>query len=1339
MAIKIKFDSSNNVILPTFALAKRNGKKICPLPLKSVHFKNVMESYVEFTAVINKINNGVEFEYWDEIKDFRFIWCKEWDVWFEINVDIDEMNVTKKNITAKSICESELSQIRLYGMEINTESDIEREDYKPTIFYNSENPKASLLDRFLEKAPHYRINYVADTITNIQRTFSFDDNDIYSSMQEVAKEIGCHFDFDSGSNLDGTIKREINVYDLMSNCKNVGCRYRGEFTDVCPKCGSVDIDYGFGKDTTIIVSKNNLAKSINYSTNVDSVKNCFKLVAGDDLMTASIINCNPNGSAYLWYISDDMKNDMSEELCAAINKYESDTNYYTNEYTFNIDISNYNNLVKTYSKYDSSIKNLSTTITGYEESTTAYYDAIDFELLLTSKLMPSSELSDTSASEQATQFKTNFNFEVGIAELDASTSKYTASNAVLSAAKVIIDSRYDVDVVDDYSWSYNANKGLGLWSGKFKITNYSDEEDTATTGIITVEVTSDYETYTKQRITKILNKSNESVFGIVEIFDLADSNFRAELKKYCLSSLEIFLNTCQSCIDILIEQGVGSDESDLYEGLYIPYYNKLNYIQNEISQREEEITIIQSTQQQIVSEREKIQDVLVIEKYLGEELWKELASFRREGTYSNSNYISDGLTNSEIVQKANDFIEKAKTEIYKSATLQHSISASLSNLLLMKEFEPIKNDFEIGNWIRIIVDDCVYKLRLLSYEFEFENIDSFNVEFSDVTKISTGISDIESILNSAVSIASSYNSMAHQAEQGSKSSSVINDWVKNGLDAALTKIVNNSENQDVTFGSNGLLCREYNDITGAYSDNQFRLTHNIMAYTNDGWKTVSTALGEHTYNYWNGETFLEDVGYGLTTKFMTSGYVTGSQIIGGEIISSNYVPNTSGTYINLLNGDFEFAGGKIAFDTNDDSLTLKNVTIEWANTNAPEVTVDDIPGLEEYLGKLDNLEYQLDSRAETWYQDSDPSIEWTTDELKALHVGDLWHYTGETTEINGVKRTKNSEWCWQQVDDVYQWVMIEISDEVFDTIDGKSQIFTSTPTPPYNIGDLWVQGSNGDILYCVNNRESGSYISSDWTKSSKYTDDTVAKEALNQAQQGIDDAAKGIRLANAAQSTAETAASRAEQAESNAKKYADSKVGELDTAVGNYLGLDGGTLISSTYLISPYIAGGYLNITNANNSSRVIIDPNNLTGNDYIFQVHNGEQVSVGIKKDGSATFTGTINANGGYIGDIELSDGQLYFNHIYMKHSGTGKYIRLFTYDATDGNVSFLGDTGVGDSNTELKTLYIGMHSQIEFETIYLVADSISCGGANISCGTINGVDIESLESRIKALEEKI
>ena len=145
-------------------------------------------------------------------------------------------------MSAKSLGEAELAQINLYNIEINTETDIEREDYKPTILFNETDKSASLLSRIMEKAPHYRIRHVDSSIAKIQRTFTFNNTSIYDAFQEISEEINCIFQIECYLDDSGNIVREINVYDLEAYCYN--CGHRGEFIDECDECHSTNIKTG---------------------------------------------------------------------------------------------------------------------------------------------------------------------------------------------------------------------------------------------------------------------------------------------------------------------------------------------------------------------------------------------------------------------------------------------------------------------------------------------------------------------------------------------------------------------------------------------------------------------------------------------------------------------------------------------------------------------------------------------------------------------------------------------------------------------------------------------------------------------------------------------------------------------------------------------------------------------------------------------------------------------------------------------------------------------------------------------------------------------------------------
>lgn len=923
MAIKINFDVSNMPENPTLILATRKGDKIGKINAQNIVIKDSMTDGAEITFSVDKYINNVIDNLWSEIKNYKLVYCKEADLWFQAKVDIDELSNSVKNVSCIQLAQAELSQIMLYNIEINTENDILRDNYvNPTVLYNDSDHSVSLLHRIMEKVPHYQIVYVSPTIASTQRTFTFDDISLYDAFQNIAEEIGCLFIFHSDTDNNGNIRRGISVYDLESYCTT--CGNRGHFINTCPKCNGVDILEGYGEDTTIFITADELGKDIKFTSNTDSQKNCFKLEAGDNLMTATIRSCNPNGTDYIWYIPDYIKEDMSTELVSKLNDYDTLYNNYNTTYSMTIGktlLDKYNQLVAKYSILRPDFTALVSPIIGYSNLMTAYYQTIDFAIYLQSEMLPTIVMSQIDAHTEITKLSTNTLSPIAVINI-SNISLTTVNNAVLSVAKCLINPNYKITIS-----SSNLN-GL-TWSGVFYIENYSDENDNATSESITIIINNDYTNYVKQKIQKVLSQSKQDTMDIVDLFDKSLSDFTNELKKYNLDSLNTIQSICQSCIDVMIEQGIAVNQSwngtNLYNNLYMNYYNKLSAINNEQATREYEVNIITGkyidgklTNQGIQNALSKhiliIQSTLNFENYLGSELWLEFCAYRREGKYSNANYISDGLNNAELFEKALEFIEKARKELYTSAELQHSISASLANLLVIPKFKILTQYFKVGNWLRILVDDNVYKLRLLSYEIDYNNLEDISVEFSDILSTADGYTDEQSLMQKMSSMATSYGYTQHQAEKGLKANITVNDWVEKGLNVTNNKIIQGSSTQTQTWDEHGMLFRQFNYEIEDYDDCQLKIVNSTLAVTNDNWLTVKTAVGKYYY-------------IDPTTNQVTYAFGTNAETIVGKLILGEQlgIYNSTGS-LTFNNNGLNITNGTNTFNVNPNATNLLTIS-----------------------------------------------------------------------------------------------------------------------------------------------------------------------------------------------------------------------------------------------------------------------------------------------------------------------------------------------------------------------------------------------------------------------------
>lgn len=1119
---KLNFDTSGNVEDITFVLATKNGDKISNITnVTDIVTKHAMNSYSEFSFNAHKELNRNTLRCWNDIKDFKLMWIPEWDMWFETYVEIDEENEDIKKVTGKSLGEAELSQIMLYNIEINTEADISRDDYKiPTTFYNPDHPEASLVNRLTEKAPHYRFAHIDISLMNIQRTFTFDKKSIYDALKEVAEELNCLFVFGCGSDANGKPERTISVYDLEANCKD--CGHRDTFVDKCPKCGSTNVTNGYGEYTNVFISRDNLVEEVTYTTDADSVKNCFKLTAGDDLMTAAIRSCNPNGSDYIYYFSDAVRSDMSEQLQEKLSAYDKLYEEYQKTHNFDINssfVNNYNAIVTKYIKYDDSLKKIESPITGYPKLMQTYFDTIDMVQFLKNKLMPNITKPDNSAKSQGEYLMENLPSSAATTSLK-NLSVSTANNIMISLAQSIVKGSFKITVTE-------TTLSNDVWRGKFNLKSYSDEDDTYTSSPVSIGINENYEEYVRQRIEKILNKSDDNYYDIVGLFKQDLTVFKSELKKYCLDSLNTFQKCCQSCIDIMVQQGVASDSSTattsnainakaIYDSLYVPYYNKLNAIQDEILVREDEVYTVEgkyNNQNELIQDGVQIeieriigdvQDTLNFQKFIGDELNKEFCAFLRMDEYSNDNYISDGLDNTELFQNAFDFINVATKELYKSATLQHSITGTLKNFLRMREFAPIVNSFKNGNWITIQIDDEIYKLRIIEYTIDFASSQNIDVTFSDVISAKDIASDIKSILDQASNMATSYGSIVRQSDMNSNFSKKMSDMILKGLDMTNTKIVSSADNQDITWDEHGLLCREFNDILNDYNPCQLKIINHGLYITNDGWKTAKAGVGQ--FYYFDPKDKVYKEGYGIIADTLVGNLILSSQVgIYNEEKSiemdKNGIIVTTNTYnknVFTIKKEITDDEGNITYerqlyiDDNGNIVLGGGASISWDNVIGTDKDgkSNSMSKLFETLNDTLNEKYnyllnQDDKKAETWYQSGDPSVDWTTDELKARHKGDLWYntndqktyiFTGESWEL-----TKTTP-----------------PDDVFDKIDGKAQIFVAQPKSPYAVGDLWFNSATSDIMTCVKARNTiGEFDSTEWEKRNKYTDDSTLTDFIN--------------------------------------------------------------------------------------------------------------------------------------------------------------------------------------------------------------------------------------------------
>lgn len=250
---------------------------------------------------------------------------------------------------------------------------------------------------------------------------------------------------------------------------------------------------------------------------------------------------------------------------------------------------------------------------------------------------------------------------------------------------------------------------------------------------------------------------------------------------------------------------------------------------------------------------------------------------------------------------------------------------------------------------------------------------------------------------------------------------------------------------------------------------------------------------------------------------------------------------------------------KKELETTTKAAQTAQSTADAAKKAAESNASDLANAVSKFDGDITNLKDQIDGAIQTWFYDgipnalTEPEIHWTTDKDRQTHLGDL--YYDNQTGFCYRYMNQNGVYSWGRIQDTEVTKALADAATAQNTANAKKRIFITTPKPPYDIGDLWVQGTNGDIMRCQTPKiDSQAYAAADWVKASKYTDDTAVTNLSNTVEKTYATKSTVNQLSDRIEQTVSsveevrTDASAAKTTADNAKKAADDAAAAANTA-----------------------------------------------------------------------------------------------------------------------------------------------------------------------------------------------
>lgn len=314
----------------------------------------------------------------------------------------------------------------------------------------------------------------------------------------------------------------------------------------------------------------------------------------------------------------------------------------------------------------------------------------------------------------------------------------------------------------------------------------------------------------------------------------------------------------------------------------------------------------------------KISQITDMNNYFTKEEIIGLSPYIREDEYSDDNFLLTGYeSEEEQMNIKQELLKTGDEELKKLRQPKLSFSATMANILSIPEFAPLKNQFKLGNFIRVgIREGYVKRARLLEVQISFDDRSSFSATFGDLISTKSEIDKHADLLQQAVtagkSVAANQGNWQRAVDKSTELDKRINDGLK---DAALS--VGSADGQSITWDTSGIWGKKVNPDTGEIEPEQFRLTNNKLVFSSDGFKTSKAVFGKYVVN---GETR-----WGPLAEYITADMIEGKFIKGGSIQIGDENEQGGNLFIVNPDGSVEIkSNGKEKYASKDAVAAIDN-------------------------------------------------------------------------------------------------------------------------------------------------------------------------------------------------------------------------------------------------------------------------------------------------------------------------------------------------------------------------------------------------------------------------------
>lgn len=358
--------------------------------------------------------------------------------------------------------------------------------------------------------------------------------------------------------------------------------------------------------------------------------------------------------------------------------------------------------------------------------------------------------------------------------------------------------------------------------------------------------------------------------------------------------------------------------------------NKMSKVEAQLKVINEQIELVTAQKTAAEAELAKINQIVKFESNFTPEQLAELSPYIIENTYQNDTFIvTDQMTLADKQTVQENLLKQGKEVLAKVAQPRFTFSVNAVNFMFLKEFKQFTGELQLGSIFNIRFNDNeMARPILLEMQYSFDDPTNFTLTFGNRNRLDDDNFTFSDLFEDALTAgtSSSFNQELWQKFTATGADTALNALLTEAWDAAKNEIIN-STNQQIVLDSSGLHGRTQNQ-DGTYDDKQVWLTGKTLAFTKDGWNSVSLALGEIQLNGTNY--------YGLAAEAVVGNLIAGSSLqISNKVVDPNtgtlssiFTVNEEGIHIE---SGIDESNNKTGFILDKDGVSIKAGLFELTN------------------------------------------------------------------------------------------------------------------------------------------------------------------------------------------------------------------------------------------------------------------------------------------------------------------------------------------------------------------------------------------------------------------------